>query len=33
MPHSTEDDHAMDEDDQIARFLNIGGTGAGVGPV
>jgi hypothetical protein len=31
MPHSTEDDHAMDEDDQIARFLNIGGTGAGVG--
>jgi len=34
MPHSTQDDHMADapnEDDEIARFLNMGGTGAGLG--
>lgn len=35
MPHATEDDQQMgyahNEDDDIARFLNMGGTGAGLG--
>jgi hypothetical protein len=31
MPHSTEDDHAVSENDQIARFLNMGSSGAGQG--
>ena len=34
MPHSTQDDQMADapnEDDEIMRFLNMGGTGAGLG--
>lgn len=34
MPHATNDDQPMadfNEDDEIARFLNMGGSGAGVG--